>query len=766
MAIEELFVIHHTHLDMGYTDYQPVVHEKHVQYLDQVLDLCAATDDYPDECRFRWVSEFSWPVRRFLQERPGRAGELVRRLQEGRIELAGLFLDPTDLMDRRAFEVSLQPALRLAQEHGFAVTTAMTTDIPGLGWSVADVLAEHGIQSLSVAPNAMVSRPILVERPFWWVGPREGRVLVWQTDWRKGWYGEGHVLGFPQGLETAGPRLREYLGLLETEGYPWRVLLLHLAADNYPPCPGLPDLVRQWNEQPGVPRMRLGTNTEFFARMRELHGEGGFPTYRAAWPDWWSEGLGSAAYEAGLSRATHCHLQRIEALQRAVGDATDLWPIYEDLLLFDEHTWGCSNMALQPYSFNARASFAWKASYVYRSYDRARRLEEQLLRQVAATQEAAGAEDFRDQTLRAAAAPSRLALFNALPREYAGPVQVPGLPAHVQALQGGQPVQHAPATALRPARAFAVVKLQAGEVCLMDGRETTAAPAAAAQARTPPDGSVLEGEHFRLRFDSGGRMLSLCDRRSERELLDTRAPWGFAETVHELIVSPEDRAAVWERGYTAIPYAYRRTDAEFRREGALAEAALLGVETGPLYSALTWQSRLPWVRRLETEVRLWHDLPRLDVEVRLDKQPRELYESLYVAFPFALSHPRAFVHCCDASFEAEREQLPGTCRDYYGVQHFAALSGDEGWAVVVPVETPLVQLGQLSLGHWSDHLRLTRACLYGWLTNNFWYTNFPGYQQGELTFRFSLTAGGGALDLQAAERFGEEVRVGLATVAL
>jgi hypothetical protein len=775
MPIEEIYLIHHTHVDVGYTDLQPVIYEKHVQFLEQVLDLCTQTDDYPDECKFRWVSEFAWPVMRFLKERPERAEEMMRRLREGRIELAALFLDPTDLMDRRAFEIAVKPALDLARDNGFMISTAMTSDVPGLGWSVADVLAEHGIPYLSVSPNAMVSKPILVERPFWWEGPGGNKVLTWQTDWRNGWYGEGHVLGFPQGIEVGGPKLREYLELLQSESYPWRALLLHMAADYYPPFPGLPDFVRQWNEQPDMPRMRISTNREFFERMRELHGDESFRTYRAAWPDWWSEGLGSAAYESALSRETHCRLQRIEALQSAVADQTDLWPIWEDLLLFDEHTWGCSNMGVEPHSFDARASWMYKATHAYRSHDAARRLEETLVKQAAEARQAETTEDFRDMTVRDHSGASRIALFNPLPREFEAPVELTGLSTAATALDGSIALQQSPATKLRPATAYAVVKLQPWEARTftataggMVGLPAMSAVPNTAGRPTVPPGECLQliNSHFRLKFTDRGKLLSLWDLQAEQELLDTRAPWGFGETVHEIITSEEDRAAIWQRGYSFLPYAYRRTDANFERRGALEGAEIIAHEEGPLYQSLTWRSELPWVRYMETEIRLWHELPRVDVEVRLDKQARELYESLYIAFPFAFENPHGFIHCCDAAFEAEREQLPGTVRDYYGVQHFAAVSGDGGWAVMAPVEAPLAMLGQLSLGRWSDHLQMTRSCLYGWLTNNFWYTNFPAYQQGELRFRFSLTAGTGNLDLQAATEFGETVRVGVSAATL
>jgi hypothetical protein len=93
MPIQEIHLLHHSHVDVGYTDLAPVIARRHVEYLDQVLDHCRRTDDYPDDARYRWVNEFSWPVVEFLRQRPQRAEELFRRHREGRLELAALFLN-------------------------------------------------------------------------------------------------------------------------------------------------------------------------------------------------------------------------------------------------------------------------------------------------------------------------------------------------------------------------------------------------------------------------------------------------------------------------------------------------------------------------------------------------------------------------------------------------------------------------------------------------------------------------------------------------
>jgi len=625
----------------------------------------------------------------------------------------------------------------------------------------------------------MVSKPLqIADRPFWWVGPRGGRALVWHTDWRKGWYGAGHVLGMPQGMEVLGPRLLEYLRLLESEGYPYQPLLLHYAADNYPPSASVADLVQTWNDEVGEPRLRLSTNRTFFERLIELHGDD-FPTHQLAWPDWWSEGIGSAAYESALSRETHCRLRRIEALQAKLGDTRDLWPIWEDLLLFDEHTWGCSNMGVAPHSYHSRASWVHKARHIYLAHDRARRLEAELAQALAPVSGEQQAEDFRDQTVREqVGSASRLSLFNPLAAEFHGSVELPGLkPADtkLRRASGEVLVQHSVPTALRPRRSVAALALEPGEA------ESVAAVAdldvfGATQVvfeETPAPGLKEPGlldfednEFFELQFDENGRLFSLVDKSRDVQMLDARAPWGFGEVIRETITSPEDRAAVWERGYTELPYAYRRSDANFAREGSLANSRVVRVESGPVFDALIVASELPYLRRIETELRLWRELPWLEVEVRLDKQAYENYEGVYVAFPFKLEGARALVHSCDAVFEAQTQQLPGTCRDYYAVQDYAAMVNDEGWAAVCPVEAPLMQLGAITFGRWADHLRLDRACLYSWLTNNFWYTNFPGYQLGELTFRFAVAVGGGEFDPEHVQRLADATRVGLSVAVV
>jgi hypothetical protein len=86
-----VFLVHHSHLDIGYTDTQGSVLLHHLQYLDSVLDLVSATDDWPEDAKFRWNVEATWPLLHWIKNRPeSDRTRFFERVREGRIELCAL----------------------------------------------------------------------------------------------------------------------------------------------------------------------------------------------------------------------------------------------------------------------------------------------------------------------------------------------------------------------------------------------------------------------------------------------------------------------------------------------------------------------------------------------------------------------------------------------------------------------------------------------------------------------------------------------------
>src|SRR6185295_18353549 len=86
-----VFAVHHSHLDIGYTDLQGAVLRHHLAYLDTALELAAQTGGWPDDARFRWNVESLWPLQRWLAARPAAARDALAQLVgAGRIEVCAL----------------------------------------------------------------------------------------------------------------------------------------------------------------------------------------------------------------------------------------------------------------------------------------------------------------------------------------------------------------------------------------------------------------------------------------------------------------------------------------------------------------------------------------------------------------------------------------------------------------------------------------------------------------------------------------------------
>ena len=94
--------------------------------------------------------------------------------------------------------------------------------------------------------------------------------------------------------------------------------------------------------------------------------------------------------------------------------------------------------------------------------------------------------------------------------------------------------------------------------------------------------------------------------------------------------------------------------------------------------------------------------------------------------------------CGGVPFTPFRDQLPGTCRDYFAIDgwiHFATPAGHWLW---VSHDAPLVTFGgPQTLARRSDPPQETNRVL-AMIFDNFWYTNFVADSHGVMEFRFDL----------------------------
>jgi hypothetical protein len=375
--VDEVYLIHHAHLDIGYTHDQPVAWELQRQFVDRALDLVERDRDSDDPAAFRWTVETTAPLLRWLESAPAEDVARFAALEdEGRIEVCAMLYNGTPLVGPAQVVDALRPVRDLRETYGFDVTHAMQCDVNGANWPLVDSLLDAGVEGFSMAINEYFGGAPL-ERPavFEWEGP-SGRTIPALNGYH---YSTGISLGLhgdQDRFETVWPRAEAHL---EEIGYPHSVLPVqshHPFADNAPPHEGFATFAREWNAREDVadgdlPRVRLATPSQFWDAIGDDLKAA--PTYRGDWTDFWSFGVTSSARETAINRESRRRLHTADAANAVVAAATGERPTdpatrdraWWALHFYDEHTWGADTSTSVPDSEDVASQWNHKAHQAY-----------------------------------------------------------------------------------------------------------------------------------------------------------------------------------------------------------------------------------------------------------------------------------------------------------------------------------------------------------------------------------------------------------------
>jgi len=735
----EIFLVQHTHTDIGYTRPQTEILPEHLRYIDQALDFCDYTDDYPDASKFRWTCETSWSVREYLRSRPqSQIDRLLRRIQEGRIEATGMFLNYSEIIDESALAAQTK-TLRFLKNKGINVSTAMQNDVNGIAWCMVDYYHNTDVKYLNMGLHAHRARkPFDKPTSFWWQSPAGKRLLAYRSEH----YQHGNKLGVTSGQQDIlRNNLSQYLIALDEKDYPYDKIALQFSGyvtDNSPPSTKVCDIIKEWNEKYEWPKLRSALARDFMIYLDEKHAED-LVEMKVAWPDWWTDGVGSAANETKEIRKAQINMAAITAIF-SMGKILnieipeeihqEIEHVYDNILFYDEHTHGAAESVSDPLSQNTINQWGMKAAYAWEAAKSSHALEEKALA-------------FIEPALNKSSLPT-IAVFNTLNWERSGLVNLflpheiisEGVDFTITDVHGKEIPWQRYEQRMEgayfglwvediPPMGYKTLQVNVGEKSIdIDTREAKE--------------SFLENDFYRIHIDEKkGIITTIYDKEVQAELIDPKDNYTLGQVIYEEL---ENRHQMERLTNLTRDTIYKPLDL---KRSLLTDIKVISRTNGRIYQSIFLNGKIPICadeRGVTIEIRLYHYQKKIELLYRMVKLPVITPEGIYVAFPFNLEGGNLAFEAQGGVVYPGLNQLEGSASDWNTIQNFAAVKGEDAQIVFVSPEIPLVQFGAINTGRYYYNHRPKTNHIYSWVLNNYWVTNFKASQEGELQWTYSITS--------------------------
>ncbi len=768
-------VIQRSHHDVGYTNLASTVLREYDGFLDQVIDMAEHTRGFPEESQFRMAVEQAWSIDHFLRHaRPERAAKMIALMQSGRVELTALFGNMvTEICGHESLIRALYHARRLARLHGISITTAEHNDVPGMSWGLCQVLTDAGIKLFcpmlpryynwgekkmrSFWDDETLFSAYGQPGAFWWEAPSGKRLLLLDN---AGAWGD---------MNGSLPGLADKLTELVVKGYPYDTVrwpVIGGARDNSPYIEGYAHSIKAWNEKWAWPRLICSTNARFYADFApELPGD--LPVFRGELPGQdYPTGSTSTAADTAVSRNTHVSLMTAERLAATAASATgypyqaeQLFAAYEDILWYDEHTWGHHF----PCGPTMRASRLEKTVHAHRAQALAHDVTSKALAAIA-DRVPLGGEGFH------------LVVYNPLPETRTGVISAPLREIDncgsvmVESPAGDDP---AAGTYLRgvllndrwhanPPQEivdghFELIDVATGEVVPYQIARITSAddtvPDAPERAGLGQGGyrygmfELPNGIQRDLRFIAkdvpacGYRTYRLAP--AEASPLPPSPPSGEGDVAaaggrggevplargeggrgarclenafYRLTIAPDlgRVVSIWDKELDrelldpAAPHRFGdlvvRSPHSAEGEALPAMTVEAGPE-GPVSASFDFWGGMPGHPAVRQTVTLYPDVRRIDFATRILKDPTPLLDA-HLAFPFAFDNPRFRYEGVLSVMEPIADYLPGAYSDSIAVQNWVSISDGDMTVLWSSLDAPMASLG----GLWPGYVSPAHSC--------------------------------------------------------
>jgi hypothetical protein len=733
-----------------------------MQYLDIAIDAVLATANAPESEKFYWTAESGHCVDDWWQKAsPTRRNDLIRAIWTGQLEIAALAMNQSSLMDKKQWDQMAIQWLPEEVRKVAKITVAMQIDVNGCPRAGALKLLDHQVPFLWMSINGFNGgTPFPTPSPFWWKMPDGRRLFVWlnlgypegyyffhDSDWRQGPVPESTDTRYRPPREgdffrSDEESVRKYhrhlcarLRGMEQNGYHYPSLPISFTnqwrIDNDPPFPDLPKFIATWKRLGLKPEVRLSTAGAALESLRSSIGDS-VPEYTGEFTDWWANGSASGPREVAASRQAKRLLAA--AASAVFGPMTESaqakeTAILRELCFFDEHTWGSIDSVGRPHDLDVLGQYNEKSRYAYHAVGLAKLLLSQR----------AGNKFYREE--------QGYHLVNPAPLPWSGWVNIPitafreqvdafrdvnsnrvfpverrhgfssfsraGSPDDISPESDqGTVADHTPGHLAR----FWIDNLPGhGSLRLVraDAKDDVPTPTILPTIKTDEHGWPISAQWGdRFLFDSPpGNFVSV-------EFTKFNGRWLYGDLLHG-DKSKRKETLSWNSAEPVGATTVEETPYSICYKQSLK------------HSRLKWLTRTLELSKAESKARL---------TVRLYRTSSELPEWFFIGSSLATGGKvMPQTSCGGVPFTPFDDQLPGTCRDYFGIDGWIGYPSDDAQRMWVSHDAPLVTFGEIP----EPVLRRDAPpemmnSVYAMVYDNTWLTNFLCDQHGIMEFRFDL----------------------------
>ncbi|PIS29205.1 MAG: hypothetical protein COT43_04515 [Candidatus Marinimicrobia bacterium CG08_land_8_20_14_0_20_45_22] len=698
-----------SHMDIGYTNTQPVVAERHIQTLDDVIDYC---DRYPD---FKWTVETTWILEKYRETRStARFQKLMDLIKSGRIAVSPIYSNPyTGIISYPEMTRSFDLAKKLADEFGISFQAAIVNDLPGLSWIIPQVLNQAGASFLVCGINDFYEKYAVrknIPKVFYWEGADHSKVLTYLTNA----YNEGLIYGFEKDTTGLEIGLWQNLKQLKASGYTFDLVYLNAAVNDNSGIPKSQfEAAQHWNQVYEFPKIIISNLNQFATDFSAKYSDG-IPTLRGDWTSTWDILYQSEPELFINHRAIQQKLISAEKLTtldwllnpEVLPEEKELSEAYRSTLNFAGHGSGLE------YSYGSAEENQWAMANRVGNISLAELLAEEVLERSL----------YRFCVPHFAFEANGLLVFNTLSwkRDVPVTIQLPHLNQTVYQivdLTNGQVVPSYQKNnevffiaRSMPSLGYRKYEFVPGEL-LHDSPDLVSTS------------NSVENKFYRLDFDpESGQILSVTDKKSRHAIADERFNQLLCEKNLGKVASILTAATTQVTVRDERPV---RLVLDIRRPGFLLE---------------------------NVQYILWSKIDRIDIEFSIDVSRlgnTEVIEEYELAFPFLLKQPKTMLEIIGGFLNPETDCLPSKLNSSFSIRRSVALSDQQttvSWAALDSRIIALKKFGQDS-----------QPVLYSNFINNF-PQNWNRHQitEGLLKTRFAVTAQDGQFNPGFTARFGWE----------